>query len=416
MCSSVFVAGIEEELVRKKDLGWSPVDLASVDVDYDKRQVVASVLGLQKKVAVYRDYLGCTLANDISPDAVYRYPGEWPLTTYDSLENWFEYVDTVSHLTEVQSESLNAIVREGFYDTEDSVINTRAVVVLFKGQLAAEHYAQGFDKDSRLLGWSMTKSIVSTLLGGLADQELLDIASSPQIDIWQADERKHITWEHLLHMNSGLQWDENYGEVSAAVNMLFDSDNAGKYAAQSAYECAPGSYWEYSSGTTNILSYAMQQFFDSKEAYIRYPYNRFFHRIGMYSMVMEVDAMGGFIGSSFSYATARDWARLGQLYLNEGTWAGERVLSREWIDFVRQEAPNSNGAYGGHFWLNKGSAYSNVARDAYWMDGFHGQTVVIVPSKELVIVRLGLDYYGNFDFNNWIANIITTVEPAVNEN
>jgi CubicO group peptidase (beta-lactamase class C family) len=131
----------------------------------------------------------------------------------------------------------------------------------------------------------------------------------------------------------------------------------------------------------------------------------------MYSMIMETDATGYFIGSSFSYASARDWAKFGQLFLQKGKWAGKEIIPQSWVDFVQQPAPNSGDDYGAHFWLNKGGNLKDVPEDAYLMDGFHGQRVFIIPSKEIVIVRLGLTYNSDdFDFNEWVSAIIGVIE------
>lgn len=170
-------------------------------------------------------------------------------------------------------------------------------------------------------------------------------------------------------------------------------------------------HWEYSSGTSNIIATELRTMFTSTETYIRYPYEHLFYKIGAYSMIFETDAFGQFVGSSYSWATAQDWAKIGQLYIQNGNWAGEQILPKRWVDFVQQPAPNSNNRYGGHFWLNKGGHLSDVPKDMYALEGFQGQRVFIIPSKELVMVRLGLTYNRyDFDFNNWLKEIMVAVE------
>lgn len=184
-----------------------------------------------------------------------------------------------------------------------------------------------------------------------------------------------------------------------------------KYATKLPIEFKPNDHWEYSSGTSNILMTAMRVYFKSTDAYIRYPYENLFYKIGAYSMIMETDAKGNFVGSSYIWATARDWVKIGQLYLQDGNWTGNQLLSKEWVEFVQQEAPNSNGIYGGHFWLNKGKRYRDALADMYSLERFQGQRIFIIPSKELVIVRLGLTYNrADFDFNQWLVKIIQVVE------
>jgi CubicO group peptidase (beta-lactamase class C family) len=413
LCSCVFVAGIEEEKALSEDLNFNIISLATTDVNYDKKTVTASVFGLNPKTAYFQGSTGCTLVNKIKPDQAYEYTQSWEIPKYDSLESWFSYIDTVEYLSENQADELRAAMAKAFIEDNPSVPlkNTRAALVLYKGQLVAEQYAPGFDKSSRLMGWSMSKSLTATMLSLLAQDGKVDLDATTEIQAWQDDERKNITYRHLLHMNSGLRWEEVYDGMSDAVVMLFDSDAIGEYATQLPQTSVPDAHWVYSSGTSNILASRMHGFFDDTDSYIRYPYERLFYKIGMYSMLMETDASGHFVGSSYSWATARDWAKMGQLYLQDGNWAGEQVLDKEWVKFVQQPALNSNDIYGGHFWLNKGKRFPDVPTDLYSMDGFHGQKVFIIPSKDLVVVRLGLTYNeADFDFNLWLKEIILATD------
>ncbi len=413
MCSCVFVAGIDEQKVIDEDLNFDIISLATISVDYTNKSVTASVFGLSEKTAFFQGPTGCTLINNIDPQEAYKYNSNWDITRYDSLENWFEYIDTIEYLTANQTEQINKTITDAFEedDPANPKKNTRAALVLYKGQLVGEQYAPGFDENSRLMGWSMTKSLTASMLGLLVDDGRIKLSDPTGISSWQGDDRKYITWEHLLHMNSGLEWEEVYDKVSDAVIMLFNSDGIGEYAMQLPLAYKPESHWQYSSGTANILATTMLDNFSSIDEYIRFPYERLFYKIGMYSIVMETDARGQFVGSSYSWATARDWAKIGQLYLQRGNWAGKQLLTKAWVDYVQQEAKNSNGIYGAHFWLNKGNRFPDLPTDLYNMDGFHGQQVFIIPSKELVVVRLGLTYkQGDFDFNNWLKEIINIID------
>lgn len=413
MCSCVFVANIDEHKVKNEDLNFDILSLATISVDYQNKSVTASVFGLQPKTAYYQGPTGCTLINEMKPEEAYRYKSAWQIKKYDSLEHWFEYIDTVEYLSAEQTNRLNIAVGEAFIeaDTNRHLKNTRAALVLYKGQLVAEQYAPGFTKDSRLMGWSMTKSLTASMLSLLVQEGKIDLSEPTGIPQWQNDERKNITWTQLLHMNSGLRWVEVYDKVSDAVLMLFNSDAIGEYAMQMPLEYKPDTYWQYSSGTTNILATRMRESFNSTDEYVRYPYDNLFYKLGMYSMVIETDASGRFVGSSYGWATARDWAKFGQLYLQKGTWAGDQLLDKNWVKFVQQPAPNANGNYGGHFWLNAGGRFPAVPKDLFSLDGFQGQKVFIIPSKNLVVVRLGLTYHEpDFDFNQWLKGIITAVE------
>jgi CubicO group peptidase (beta-lactamase class C family) len=413
MCSCVFVGNIDKKKVTEEDLNFDMLGLASASVDYDKHTVTASVFGLNTKTAYYNDFTGCTLVNKIDSKDIYNFKGDWEIPRYDSLENWFNYIDTIEYLSSNQLDNLDKVLHSAFVE-KDSFShnkNTRAALVLYKGQLVSEQYATGFNKDSRLLGWSMTKSLIASMLSILSQEKNIDLTQPTRIEAWKNDDRKNITWNDLLHMNSGLRWEENYAEVSDAVLMLFNSDGIGEYATQMPIAYLPNEKWVYSSGTSNIIATALHSYFNSTDEYVRYPYEKLFYKIGAYSMIMETDAKGRFVGSSYSWATARDWARIGQLYLQDGNWAGEQILSKSWVGFVQQRAENSDGIYGGHFWLNKGNRYPDVPADMYNLEGFQGQNVFIIPSKKLVIVRLGLTYNSDdFDFNNWLSKIIESVE------
>ncbi len=413
MCSCVFVGGMDEATVKAVDLNFNLIGLADTKVDYQNKTVTASVWGIKPKTAYYNGPLGCALVSKMKPSERYRYPGNWSKKIYDSLANRFDKTDTIASLSDGQVEQLDRLVNTAFNepDTAHPAVNTRAVVVLYKGQLVAEQYAPGFTKKSPLLGWSMTKSLTATMLGMLANQGKLALDDPTGIPAWQQDERKQITWKHLLQMNSGLRWKEDYANLSDAVRMLFDSDGVGAYATGLPLAAPPNTQWEYSSGTSNIIATAMQPYFASQEAYIRYPYDSLFYRIGAYSMLIEADATGHFVGSSYSWATARDWAKMGQLYLQNGRWEGQQVLPPWWVNFVQQPAPNSNNRYGGHVWLNKGGFLPDVPTDMYAFNGFQGQRVFIIPSQQMVVVRLGVTYNRNdFDFNTWLAQLIEVVK------
>lgn len=406
-CSCTFVAGLDEETIYQEDLNFGPLKIVDFNIDRDHKTVQASVFGLHAKVAIYRKGLGCALLSEMSPEEAYQANFKNYAQKHDSLIHWFDKKQRPASVALAQS------INEAFVEPnpEAPSKNTRGVVVLHKGVLIGEQYAPKISRETPLPGWSMTKSLISTLYGLLADRNKLNIDSPTNIQEWKKDARADIRWKNLLQMNSGLRWKEDYADLSDAVTMLFSSDAIGQYAQSVPLESAPGTVWNYSSGTSNILSSQMRHFFNSREAYLRFPYDSLFGRLGMYSMLMETDAVGDFVGSSYAWATARDWAKIGQLYLQNGVWAGERVISEEWISFIQQPASGSNQLYGGHFWINSGGHFPDVPLDAYSLNGFHSQRIIIIPSKELVIVRLGVTYKrSDFDFNDWYAKIIKVVD------
>ncbi len=232
------------------------------------------------------------------------------------------------------------------------------------------------------------------------------------------DDRKEITLNHLLQAISGLTWSESYFvPTSHFHNMFIRSDDKGAYAASLKLKYKPGEHFEYSSGTTNILSGIIRRTLGDS-LYYRFPYERLFYKLGMNSMVMEPDASGTFVGSSYSFASARDWARFGLLYLNDGVWNGERILPEGWVKYTTTPAvPASIGQYGAQWWLNAGAAdnaalrkYPDLPTDAYWADGFEEQYVMIIPSHKLVVVRLGISHHG-FDFSGLVNSVIKSLPP-----
>ncbi len=411
LCSCVFVAGIDEAQAKAEDLGFSPITLASASVDYASKSATANAWGLSERKAIYREGLGCVLINEV-PEAILAGQSFTPSRTMkDSLISWFSINDTVEVVSNQQKQKIEAILDQAFKeDDPEKLKNTRAVVVLHKGQLIAEKYAEGIAQDTRLLGWSMTKSLTATMIGLLDQEGRLDINEPAPIAEWQNDNRSTITTKHLLNMSSGLSFWENYEQRSDANIMLWESDSMGNYALSQPLEGTAGSPWYYSSGTTNILATMARRLFRTQEEYLDYLNTRVFDKIGAYSVLIEPDGSGAYVGSSFGWATARDWARIGQLYLNNGQWAGEQILDPAWIDFVKDPTAGSDGWYGGHFWLNDGGRYPDAPRDIYSMDGFHAQKVFIIPSEELVIVRLGLTYNEpDFDFNAFLSGIIAVL-------
>jgi len=190
--------------------------------------------------------------------------------------------------------------------------------------------------------------------------------------------------------------------------MLYNSESNGHIAMMQPLEYTPGDVWEYSSGTSNIISLYLRNQYRDHDDYLRYIHERLFIPLGMESTVLETDESGTYIGSSYTYATARDWARFGTLYLRDGTWNGDRLLPKDWIAYTREVAPASGGVYGAQFWTNvDGAELPDAPHDMYSCNGFEGQRVFIIPSHDLVIVRMGLN--SHVDFNSLIRDIVGAV-------
>ncbi len=256
----------------------------------------------------------------------------------------------------------------------------------------------------------MTKSLLSTCFGILEYKRKIKTDWRAPITDWKNDERKEITLNHLLRMQSGLEWNEDYKTISDVTKMLFlDSDMTLAQRSKKAI-AKPTEIWNYSSGTTNLLSGILRQQFRTQSEYLDFPYNAFIDKIGAHSMLLEADLMGNYVGSSYGWASTRDWARVGQLYLNKGNWNGEQLFHEDWINYITTPTKHSNGRYGAHFWLNFGGIYPDVPKDLYSLNGFQGQHVFIIPSKDLVVVRTGLAENPTFDVNQFLSALVATIQ------
>lgn len=418
MCSCVFVGGRDPADVQATDLAFFPIGYTHSDVDFAGKRVTASVLGLASRTAIFREGLGCTLlvgvdAAGVVPSSFDPVPAQ-PLAAEElPWPAGDRFSDTVP--PGVDRKVLDQAVAAAFDPEEGPAVkNTRAVVVVYRGQLVAEAYGPGFEQNMRLLGWSMTKSVVNALVGILVGEGKLALAEKAGIAAWEDDERREITFEHLLQMSSGLQWNEGYGDLSDVTRMLYLNPDMADYTFRRPLEFPPGSQWEYSSGTTNILSFRIRQILGDDQAYLTFARERLFNRIGMRSALIEPDASGTLVGSSYGWATARDWARFGLLFLNEGVWLGERILPEGWTEYASSEVPASEGEYGAHFWLNRGGKLPDVPRDMYACQGYQGQRIFILPNHDLVVVRLGLADANVFDFNAFLTGIVAAFPGAGN--
>ena len=384
------------------------IDLAKNEINNASKLASASVYGLKKRTAIYRDGLGATLIND-SFDRLkpYEVPNRKKATA--NFEYPFGAIEPKTKFDKtINLNVLKAAVANAFDTNNQSIKNTRAVVVLHKNKLIAEHYAPGFNKNSKLLGWSMTKSITATYFGILQKQGKFDINKPAPIIEWQKDQRAIITTNDLLHMNSGLEWVEDYNTICDATNMLFQDANMARSQLVKKAAFPPNLHWNYSSGTTNLLSGILRNQFKTHQEYLDFWYASLIDKIGMSSMVIETDMSGNYVGSSYGWATARDWAKFGTLYLNKGNWNGEQLVAADWIKYVTTPTQGSNKTYGAHFWLNAGGYYKDAPRDLYSCNGYQGQRVFIIPSLDLVIVRLGTSE--KFDFNDFLKKIIASLK------
>jgi CubicO group peptidase (beta-lactamase class C family) len=401
--SSVFVANRTVAFTDTTDNNFSPINLATDKVNFDENYATASTLGLLTRKAVYREGLGSVLiTKDFDINKKQLVPKR------SVLNNALVYpygnaaqIDTV--FGNVNYEKLNTSVSSIFKEVHE----TRAVLVMYKNQIIAEKYGKGFDKDSRILGWSMTKSILSTVYGIMQYQGKLNVQDKAPISEWHNDERKDITLHNLLQMNSGLEWDENYDAISDVTKMLFLEKDMSQMQRKKKLTGKPNASWNYSSGTTNLLSGILRQELGSQQEYLDYWYTELIDKIGMNSMILETDMAGHYVASSYAWATTRDWAKFGLLYVHKGNWNGAQLFAPEWADYVATPTPTSKGAYGAQFWLNAEGEMKDVPTTMFYADGYQGQRVYILPDQEMVIVRFGLKKY---DENAFLKGILESIQ------
>lgn len=422
-CGGLFVSGFAPERAEQDVTRLAPPVTEGIEYQIDRvaHTLTASKSGVAR-TALYRPGLGCTLLVDTDAETLRKQAvGVTPPKVKPRHALW-PAGDRVEPRppANVDADALARALDDALRDeTPAGEIDTRALVVVRGGRIIGERYAKGYSEDTRFLGWSSSKSVAAALVGTLVTDGKLTLDAAAPVPAWHGanDPRRAITLRHLLTMSSGSDFREGeYLPGDDSTVMLFERGNMAGYAAAKPAAHLPDTVFSYSSGTTNILSRIV---FDATggtvQASEQYARRRLFEPAGMSSAVFERDGSGVVVGSSYFYATARDWARFGLLHLNRGEINGHRLLSREWVDFVR--APSkADDQYGGQFWRNDlkddGSRrYPGVPQDAYFALGHNTQIVAIIPSRDTVIVRLGWTTgKGRFDMNRHFGAILAALD------
>lgn len=403
-CSAKYVSGIDA-VQNKKDLTTYSPFLAEVDISYDDaaKRVSATVFDMKTTYAQYRDGLGCALEigdtsalDEIEVPAIEAAPDTlWPLG------------DKVAAPHAAVQQTLDDIMQ-----ADNAVgLQTRALLVAKGGKVIAESYAAGFDSDSKLIGWSMSKSFNALMVGNMEMRGLIVPSHKPVFDEWADDERATISLDDMLHMASGLDLSEVYDPGTAVTSMLFTEHSGSSVGLKVGLVNEPGTHYDYSSGTTNLLA---QLVFDraggTVQASIDNLHQHFVQPMGLQNFVLETDPSGVFLGSSFMMASARDWARMGQLMLNGGELNDQRIVTEEWV--ARAVTPNhteNKRSYGYQFWLNRGDAaprWPDLPSDAYAALGSREQVTMTIPSEDMVIVRLGWSLDSTYPTSENFARIV----------
>lgn len=410
LCSLAFNSGLDPAEGFEAYVKPMHVLFAGVvpEMDREHKKVTSRYFGfLRPRTAVWREGCGCTLLVDQTEEELrsrYDRPHTdsvmmtmkastacWPSgnrVSRDSLDPGIHWpaIDTI----------LDRAMQEHTDDPKKR-FNTLALVVVWKDRIIGERYAPGVHEDTPLLGWSAAKSITGALTGVMVKDHRLDIKDKPDLPGWQQDERKEITIDDLMRMEDGLDFEENYAPMADATDMLYLSGDMGGFAATHPARAAPGKRWSYSSGTANILADVLYARAGATPAALHHlAYDQFFNRLGITTAIFEHDESDAFVGSSYLYMSARDWLRVCGLYMHDGLWKGERILPEGWVQYSLTPTPHAeNACYGGQIWLNAATDPAlrkcpELPADAFFFRGFQGQWIVGIPSKELMLARLGV--------------------------
>lgn len=394
ICSNRFLANRDPDEVLAVDVqapGHPLLKFISATVNDAEKTVTARIFGFAATAqSVYREGLGCTslprgydasaLAGLPTAPAAMPAPGNapWPegngpLVAFDLAAR------------------LDPVLK----DAKLAGPGMRAILVVKDGQLIAESYGSGFTMDTPLLGWSMTKSVNAAIAGRLMAEGRLGFEDRDLLPEWAGDSRKEIRLKDLMGMESGLRFNEDYGDVSDVTRMLYLSADMAGFAAGQPLEAAPATRFSYSTGTSVLISRIWMSRFDDPVEATGYPRKALFEPLGMTSAVLEADSAGTFVGGSYLYATARDWVRFAELLRLDGQWKGKRLLPEEFMRRARTANASSKGLYtGAQTWLagpdDKPSAVYGLPEDTFWMQGHDGQAIAIIPSAGVIVLRMGL--------------------------
>ncbi len=412
LCSGLFVSGRDLDSERAPEISsenYRILRLFRARVDRSARRVTVTWLGLRGRTAVFREGVGAALVSGEPP-----VPANLPLPAGGAAA-WPR--------GEASAAVSGAVERVFTEPDARKPRRTRAVLVAQAGRLIAERYAPGFGPGTRLCGWSMTKSALSALIGIRVGEGKLALGATALLPEWSGpgDPRREISLEDLLRMRSGLAFSEKYADPLSDVNrMLFMLPDAGAAAAVQSLAAAPGRFWKYSSGASNILSGILRRSFASDEEYWNFPRRALFDPLGMESAVFETDAAGNFVGSSYLFAAPPDWLRFGQLFLQDGVWEGRRILPEGWVRICATPTPQSpEGRYGAHWWLKvapefggETPAAASIPADAFHAFGHEGQALTVIPSRDLVALRMGLSIQVDaWDHAQFLAGLLDVL-PA----
>lgn len=437
LCAGTFVVGrdltrdatrvLAEDIARFPNFNWQ--DEFEYSVDYSTRTASVWGGGAEKRSAEYNGDQGCTILpegmDDVAftpVDVVRRGPD--PSATPWPTGDVAAYHETVPD--GVDMSAIDAALDRAMAQSEH---NTRALVVVYRGKILAERYADGFTRNTPQISWSQGKSIAAALLGAAIQAGDIDVDLDSPVPVpqWQGegDPRAAIRVRDILNMSSGLDFqnwgigaDSSWTSQNEHFRIYFDGIDVYDHAIDQPMDREPGEIFRYRNSDPLTVSHIVREAVEGAGGgWLTYPQRILFDRIGARNFVLETDAWGNFIITGYDFGSAWDWARFGLLHLWGGVWpssdgnAPDRILPEGWTDFVSTPAPGAAAQnYGGLFWLNRGGMWPRAPRDAYWSAGFMGQFTVIVPSYDMVVVRLGPSP-GNT--NRYMSDLLGDVTSAI---
>ncbi len=426
-CTALFVSGRPmEALEREEFAGLHPLlGLVTVAVDPERRAVSAHLLGMGSREAQYRKGLGCTLTEPGVP--LQPAPEAMLMLIKPRDDEWEGSAKAASSDKVLQA--LTAAIDQAFAEPDPAYRrNTRALLVYWDGTLLAERYADGITADTPLPGYSLTKTVLSALIGIAWSEGRLDLDKPVNLSLWRDlpgdDPRRRITADHLLHMTTGTKWSEATGDpLSPVLRMTYHELDMAAFAARQASEAEPGTVFRYNSGSSLILSQLLLESLENDTTrYWLYPREKLFAPLGMTSAVIAPDAAGTLNGGFGASATARDWLRFGLLYLDGGMVDGEQVVPKSWMELsFRTQAASAQRGYGKHVWVNRQIANGGrparprpkLPDDSLLMNGQFGQLIAVIPSRRVVIVRLGQS--NRWDFGKDPDELVVDILAALQE-
>lgn len=436
MCNGLFTSNRTIENVFAQELAFLPSPVGTPTggdyvVNETRRAVAIGAPGATPVMrAAFREGVGCViLAPDQTFEDIERLPElTLPYPPGDPAATAWPEGDLITDAALPPGIDVAALeaASDWAFDRESPQQVTLSLLVVHNGRIIHERYAPGVDMTTRTRTWSTAKSLAVTLIGMLVDEgkmhldEPLGFEWLPRARSPKTDPRNAITLRHVLNMSSGLDTVDNGGLEYATGSGLsyWAGASSVRGALRQPLMREPGTNWDYENYDTLLAVYKMKQVLGDEQTYQEFPRRRLLDKIGMRNTLVSTDRFGDFILSSQVYTNARDLARFGLLYLQNGVWNGERLISEDWIDFVRTPAPATvgrGGQYGGQWWLVPENR-DDVPKDAYSTSGNRGQYAVVVPSHDLVIVRRGLDY-GRQGFDRWglTREVLKAIGTPTNE-